>query len=106
VRTYGRDSTGTWVEITDPNYVQLATLAQVLRLQQGESPFFGNYGLPAIQSVQSQIAPQAALNRTIGQFSRFFASLIITRLNGYTQPTYSIRAVFLNGTIIQSTLAT
>jgi len=106
MRTYGRDSTGKWQVITETNYVQLATLVQVLRLQQGESPFFGNYGLPAVQSVQHQVAPQAALSRTQAQFSKYFASLTITRLTGYTNPTYDVKAVFLNGTVIQSTLAT
>ena len=106
MRTYGRDSTGTWVEITDPNYVQLATLAQTLRLQQGESPFYANYGLPAIQSVQSQFAPDAAVNRTQSQFSQYFASLSVSRVSGVTNPTYKVSAVFLNGTVIQSTLAT
>jgi len=106
VRTYGRDSTGTWVEIIDPNYVQLATLAQTLRLQQGESPFYANYGLPAIQSVQNQFAPDAAINRTQAQFSQYFASLSVSRASGTTNPTYNINAIFLNGTTIQSTLAT
>lgn len=106
MRTYGRNSSGQWVVITDPNYVQLATLVQTLRLEQGESPIFGNYGLPAIQSVQSQIAPQIALNRTQSQFARYFASLTIVRAEGYSAPTYNMKAVFKDGTIIQSTLAT
>ena len=106
MRTYGRNSAGHWVTITDPNYVQLATLVQTLRLQQGESPIFGNYGLPAVQSVQSQIAPQIALNRTQSQFAQYFASLTITRSEGYADPTYNMRAVFKDGTVIQSTLAT
>lgn len=106
MRTYGRTSTGQWVAITDPSYVQLATLVQTLKLQQGESPIFGNYGLPAIQSVQSQVAPQIALNRVQSQFGQYFASLTIVRAEGYTDPTYNIRAVFKDGTVIQSTLAT
>ena len=106
MRTYGRESSGQWVTITDPSYVQLATLVQTLRLQQGESPIFGNYGLPAVQSVQSQIAPQVALNRTQSQFSQYFASLTITRASGYVDPTYNIKAIFKDGTVIQSTLAT
>jgi hypothetical protein len=97
---------GLWVEITDPNYVQLATLVQTLRLQQGESPFFATYGIPAQQSVMSQIAPDAAVSRTQSQFSQFFASLSLTRVASATSPTYDIRAVFQNGTVIQSTLAT
>lgn len=106
MRTYGRTSLGVWVEITDTNYVQLATLAQTLRLQQGESPFFGNYGIPAHNSVMSQIAPDAAVSRTQSQFAQYFASLNLTRVASATSPTYNITAVFLNGAIIQSTVAT
>lgn len=106
MRTYGRNSLNVWVEIDDPNYVQLATLAQTLRLQTGESPFFANYGIPANQSVLTQIPPDAAVARTQTQFAPFFASLAVNRVIGITVPTYNIRAVFLNGTIIQSTVAT
>ena len=97
---------GIWVEIDDPNYVQLATLVQTLRLQQGESPYYGNYGIPAQQSVLSQIAPDAAVSRTQSQFSQYFASLSVARVLSANSPTYTITAIFLNGTIVQSTLAT
>lgn len=106
MRSYGRDSLGTWVEITDPNYVQLATLAQVLRLQQGESPFYANYGIPAKQSVMAQIAPDAAVARTQAQFSPYFANLAVSRVTGTMIPTYNISAIFQNGTVVQSTVAT
>jgi len=105
-RTYGRNAESMWVEIDDPNYIQLATLAQTLRLTRGESPFYGNYGIPAQASVLSQIAPDAAVNRTQSQFSQYFASLGVTRQANAVNPTYNITAVFLDGTIIQSTLAT
>jgi hypothetical protein len=94
------------VEITDPNYVQLATLVQTLRLQQGESPFYGNYGIPAQQSVLSQMAPDAAVSRTQAQYSQYFASLTVARVPSASAPTYNITAIFQNGTIVQSTLAT
>lgn len=106
MRTYGRTSSGQWVTITDPNYVQLATLVQVLKLQQGESPIYGNYGIPAIQSVQAQTAPQIALDRTVAQFSQYFSRLTIKKVSGGQNLTYNINAVFLDGTVIQSTLAT
>jgi len=106
MRTYGRTAEGVWVEITEPNYVQLATLAQTLRLQQGESPFFGNYGIPAQSSVMTQIAPDAAIARTQSQFAPYFASLSVSSVLGASNPTYNILAVFKNGTVINSTLAT
>jgi hypothetical protein len=106
MRTYGRTSDGVWVQVDNPSYVQLATLAQVLRLQQGESPFYGNYGIPAQASVMSQIAPDAAIARTQSQFATYFATLTVNSLVGANNPTYNIRAVFKDGTVISSTLAT
>ena len=61
MRTWGRDSTGAWIEITETGRVWFATLVQTLRLGQGESPFYGGYGIPAAQSVITQIAPDAAV---------------------------------------------
>jgi len=105
-RSYGRTAELVWVEITDPDYIQLATLAQTLRLQQNESPFFANYGIPAQSSIMSQLAPDAAIATTQSQFAPYFANLIVSRVTTATNPTYNISAVFKNGTIIQSTLAT
>ena len=106
MRTYGRTTEGVWVEIDDPNYIQLATLAQTLRLTEGESPFYANYGIPSHDSVMSQIAPDAAVARTQSQYGQYFANLNINKESGILTPTYNITAVFLNGTIIQSTVAT
>ncbi len=107
MRTFGRDATGAWVVLTDDGLVWLATLVQTLRLIEGESQFFANYGLPAIQSVITQIAPDAAVARTQAQFSPHFASLTIARDNTATEPTYNVRAVLLDGTVVNaSTVAT
>lgn len=107
MRSYGRDATGNWVELNDTSLIWLATLVQTLRLVQGESPFYANYGLPAVQSVVTQIAPDAAVARTQSQFSPYFASLTVARDNTAAEPTYSVRAVFMDGTIVDSsTVAT
>ena len=105
-RTYGRTPDGVWHEVDEPNYIQLATLAQVLRLQQGESPFYASYGIPAHNSVMAQLAPDAAVNRTQQQFAPYFSALSVTRIAGAANPTYDLTAVFLDGTVISSTLAT
>ena len=79
MRSYGIDpNTGNWVTITDPSYIYLATVAQTLRLALEESPFYGNYGIPAQQSVINQIAPNLAVNNTQNQYAPYFASLTIT----------------------------
>jgi hypothetical protein len=106
MRTYGRTRdvlTGakTWqVVTTDTNgfndSVFLTTLAQVLKLNLGESPFFANYGIPAHPSVVAQIAPDFFMARTQQQFAGYFASLLLVRVtdavddDGRPAPAYNI----------------
>ena len=106
IRTYGRDPDGNWVEITETSYVWLATLTQSLRLFQNESPFYANYGLPAQTSIRTQTAPDYAIAITQSQFAPYFASLIVMKTPNTYAPQYTINAVFTNGTVIQSTVAT
>jgi len=89
MRTYGRvsfeDGTKKWVQVnTDSNgfndLVYITTLAQVLYLSPGESPFYANYGIPAVASVLTQVFPDFYVARTRGQFAQFFASLTVARL--------------------------
>jgi hypothetical protein len=100
MRTYGRvyDPDGLnpkWVEVTtDANgfddAVWLTTLIQVLKLNLQESPFFAQYGLPAVQSVMQQLAPDYYISITQQQFAPYFANLQISRsisADGIT-PTY------------------
>ena len=104
MRTYGR-ANGVWQEITETSYIWLATLIQVLRLQKGESPIYGNYGISAKQSVLTQMAPDADVATVQQQFSQYFASLTIQRVPNTLNPTYNVSVVFLNGTSIQTTVA-
>jgi len=75
-------------------------------MNSGENPLYANYGLPAIQSVQTQVAPDAAMARTQSQFSQYFASLVVTKIASVLNPTYQINAIFLSGTVYQATIAT
>ena len=106
MRTYGRTQdviTGKktwWLVQTDfsgfNDSVYLTALAQVLKLNLGESPFFANYGIPAHQSVVTQVYPNYYLARTQQQFAGYFASLILTPLqdavddDGRPSPAYNI----------------
>lgn len=114
MRSYGRvtDEYGnkTWVEVqTDPNgfndAVWLTTLAQVLKLNLGESPFYANYGIPARQSVLQQIAPDYYMAITQQQFAQYFASLILTKLVDLP-PTYRINIVTNQGAVIEAIIPT
>lgn len=106
MRTWGRNAQGQWIRLTDVSQVWIATLVQTLRLGQGESPFFANYGLPAQQSVITQIAPDAAVARTQAQYSPYFASLAVSADTTARQPTYIVQAVLKNGQLLNTSVAT
>lgn len=110
MRTYGRivpnplfPDAKIWVVVeTDANgfndWVWLTTLIQCLKLNLGESPFFGNYGIPAKPSVVQQVYPDYYVAVTQQQFAPHFASLIISKVNrtddkGRPEPTYNINVV-------------
>jgi hypothetical protein len=107
MRTYGRiyndDGTYKWVVVeTDANgfndEVWLTTLCQTLKLNLNESPFWANYGIPAEPAVVQQVFPDFYVSRTQQQFSQYFASLIISKVNvttaqGQPVPTYNIAVV-------------
>jgi hypothetical protein len=89
MRTYGRIQnvlTGekTWVQVeTDPNgyndMVWLTTMAQVLKLNLNESPFFADWGIPATASVMSQLPPDYYVALTQRRFAEHFLALTLTR---------------------------
>lgn len=106
MRTWGRAADGSWHEITDTARVWLATLVQTLRLEQNESPLYGNFGLPARQSVNTQIAPDAAVARTQSQYAPHFASLVVSADTTAQQPTYSVLATAPDGSTINSPIYT
>lgn len=111
MRTWGRVGQvngvgGTWQEVTtapngDNSMVYLTTLIQNLRLNLGESPFYANNGIPAYQSVMTQIAPDFYVSRIQQQFAPYFASLQIKRVPGTAQPTYNVTAVTLYGAVLE-----
>lgn len=83
-----------WVEVsTDENgfndAVWLTTLAQVLQLGLNESPIFGNYGIPAQQSVVTQVMPDYYVIQTQQYFADFFLALIVTK-ESLVEPNYAI----------------
>lgn len=115
MRTYGRitneDGSKTWVEVaTDANgfsdNVYLTTLAQCLKLNLGESPFYGNYGIPQYQTIMTQVMPDYYASQTQTQFAPYFASLTITRVQGSYPPVYNVNAVCHSGALINTTIAT
>lgn len=109
MRTYGRISNPNtpnglplvWQQVnTDANgfndQIYITTLCQVLLLYLGESPFYANYGIPAVQSVLTQIFPDMYVALTQQQFSQYFANLVIAKVPGIS-PMYNIAVTTQQG---------
>lgn len=116
MRTYGRvasetDPRGyTWQEVdTDAkgfnDAVYLTTLAQVLKLNLGESPFWSNYGIPQYQTIVTQVFPDYYVAQTQSQMSGYFVSLSLQRQNSKGDPVYAVRAVMHDGAIVTGSIA-
>jgi hypothetical protein len=112
MRVHGRiqngDGTYSWVTVeTDAQgsneYVYCTWLCQVLKLVTGESPFYANVGIPAVQSVVTQVFPDYYVAAVQAMFQQYFASLIISKVPN-TTPTYNIQILFFNGTTFQATI--
>lgn len=109
MRTYGRNAEGKWVEVdTDSNgyddAVWLTTLVQCLKLSPEESPFYAQYGIPAVASVVQQIIPTYYVNQLQSFFSKYFASLQIA-LTQVDPPVYNISAITNSGSKIITEVA-
>ena len=109
MRTYGKLN-GKWVEVTtdasgydDPCW--LTTLCQCIKLQPGESPFYANYGIPAQQSVVSQIIPSYYVSLLQQQFAPRFASLQVSLDTTATNPTYNINVITNSGSQVVTSVA-
>ncbi|OZA75780.1 MAG: hypothetical protein B7X71_10585 [Polynucleobacter sp. 39-46-10] len=104
-RTYDLLGNATWHEITTDadgmhDSVYLTALAQDLQLNLGESPFFAANGIPAQQSVVTQVFPDYYAMLAQSQYSGYFASLVINRVPQSTPPVYNVRAVTNKGAIL------
>jgi len=109
MRTWGRvtnpDGSKSWVKVStdangDNSFVWITTLIQTLQLNRNESPFYGNYGIPAIPSVLTQVYPDLYVAQTQQQFSGYFAALNISKVNSPT-PTYVINLTTQSGVTYQ-----
>ncbi len=108
MRTWGRNAQGQWVEVStsstgDNSEVWLTTFAQSLKLNLGESPFWGNYGIPAQTSVQLQTAPDFYVSQMQQAFAPYFVALSTQRTTGNNgEPIYNISAILNNGVIVSA----
>jgi len=103
-RVYNPDGTWTWqaVETTpdgNNDNVYITNLIQVLKLNLNESPFYATYGIPAYDSVVTQVFPDYYVTLTQNKFSGYFASLIVNKVTDPT-PTYNIRLTTNAGAVV------
>lgn len=59
--------------------VYITAMAQTLKLNLNESPFWANFGIPARQSVLQQIMPDFYIVYTQKYYAQFFAALTISK---------------------------
>ncbi|MDE3023861.1 MAG: hypothetical protein KGI54_18750 [Pseudomonadota bacterium] len=112
MRVWGRvniNGTLIWQEVTtDANgfndAVYLTALIQALKLNLGESPFYANYGIPAYQTVMTQVFPDYYMMQTQSQYAGYFSSLTVARVQGGFDPQYNIKATTHYGSIIEATI--
>ncbi len=76
--------------------IHVVTLCQVLLLNLGESPFFAQYGIPAVPTVVQQVQPDYYVTRVQSQFAPFFANLVVAK-QGSDPPTYKINVTTQQG---------
>lgn len=112
MRTWGRvtnqDGSRSWVQVaTDANgsndMVYITTLAQVLLLNLGESPFYANYGIPAVPSVITQVFPDYYVTYTQQLFAPLFANLIVSK-QSLPDPTYNINVTTHQGVKLNASI--
>lgn len=93
----------TWQVVTDPDYVYITNLCQVLLLNLGESPFYADYGIPARRTIATQVFPDFYVNRTQTQFSGYFASLTVSK-RATPEPTYNINLITNQGATVAASI--
>ena len=109
MRTYGRVTDpangARWWVVVEPDAngyndsIYLTALAQVLKLNLGESPFYADWGLPAYQSVEQQFQPDYYVNLTQQRFAPYFMFLGVQKvpMNYPDTPYYNISVRFQSG---------
>lgn len=116
MRVFGRvqneDGTYTWTVVeTDANgfndYIYLTAMIQEIKLNLGESPFWGNRGIPAYPSVVQQVAPDYYTFLLQQRWAPYFLNLIIAKVpdqvddRGRPVPTYRINVTTNQGVQVE-----
>jgi hypothetical protein len=105
------DTPKKWVVVTTDargynDAVYITAMAQTCKLNLGESPFWANFGIPAKQSVISQIMPDLYVVLIQQFYQKFFSSLLLAKIpsaDGVT-PQYKLSATSKSGFQFNATI--
>jgi hypothetical protein len=113
-REYDINGDYVWKEVSTDSSgfndgVYVTAFAQVLQLQTNESPFYADYGIPAIQSVLNQLFPDLNVSLMQQRYASFFAMLRVQKVNavneyGSPTPVYNVGIITQAGSSISLTI--
>jgi hypothetical protein len=103
MRNYGIVA-GKLVELTEVSAIAVCNLIQCCKLEIGESPRYPNRGIPARETILTQIYPDYYMQQIQSQYAANFASLMITKQPVF-DPTYTINIITKDGQTINGTIA-
>ena len=115
MRVYGRitntDGSLSWqVVTTDANgqndAVYITAMAQAIKLNLNESPFFATVGIPQQQTILTQVYPDFYVNNIQTLYAPYFAALSITRTPGSFPPAYKAKILTHSGAIVNVEIPT
>jgi hypothetical protein len=91
--------------------VMLTTLAQCLKLNLGESPFWADWGIPAYASIVTQVNPDLHMALMQQRFAPYFMTLMLQKMSdvvddaGRPAPYYAITIITNYGATLDSMVA-
>lgn len=115
MRVWGRtqDELGnkSWVQVnTDAaglnDQVYLTALCQWLKLNLGESPMYGNAGIPAQQTIMTQVFPDFYANNAQQVFAPYFVRCQVQRVPNSASPAYYVNVTTHYGATISTQIGT
>ncbi len=84
--------------------VMITALAQTLKLNLNESPFYADWGIPAHQSVMTRVFPDYYVKLTQQRYSTQFASLNVVSVPDPPNPHYLFNLITQQGAMVSGTI--
>ena len=97
MKTFGFDSVGNIITVTNNDEVALLCLIHTLKANPREMPFHSDIGIPDQESVVAQVLPTFHANVVVERFKKYFNDLRVTKIEDYPKFSYQIDVVMKNG---------